>query len=387
MAKGPAKRVNGFTESVIRQMTRLCEQYGAINLAQGFPDFDPPKAVMDAARTAIGQGYNQYSTTYGLIKLREAIAQKIEKLYGVEYDPNLEVTVTCGSTEAMMASLLALLDHGDQVIIPEPFYENYGPDTILSGARCRYVRLKASRFEIHEESLKEAFTRKTKAIILNNPHNPTGHVFTRRELATIRDLCQDYDTYAVTDEIYEHITYDGREHVSIASLEGMRDRTITISGFSKTYSMTGWRVAHVTAEKNISLAIRKVHDFLTVCAPTPLQQGCITALQLPESYYDSLRENYDKSRGLLIEALERSGFKCTRPEGAYYIWTDIRGTGFKDDRKLANYLITKIGVGSVPGSSFYHQPSKGRLNLRFSFCKKPATIRAAAKRLSKFRGN
>ena len=382
--KGPSKRVNGFTESVIRQMTRLCEQYGAINLAQGFPDFDPPAVVKRSGERAIGQGANQYSAPPGLIKLRKAIARKMEAYNHVHYDPDREITITCGTTEGMIATLLALLDPTDEVIVPEPFYENYGPDTILSGASVRYVRLEESTFRIDEESLKKAFTRRTKAIIVNTPHNPTGHVFTRDELEMVADLCQDYDAFAVTDEIYQHILYDGREHVSVARLDGMRDRTVTISGFSKTYSMTGWRVGYVAAEKSVTAAIRKVHDFLTVCAPTPLQQGCTTALTLPESYYDSLRENYAESRGLLMEALEGSGFRCTMPEGAYYIWTDIRRTGFKDDVKLANYLVSKVGVGSVPGSSFYHQPSQGRLKLRFSFCKRPATIRAAARRLSKF---
>ncbi len=383
MAKGSSKRVEGFTESVIRQMTRLCQQYGAINLAQGFPDFDPPNVLKIAAARAIRQGYNQYSTTYGLISLREAIARKMSDYNHADYSPDREVTVTCGTTEAMIASLLALLDRGEEVVIPEPFYENYGPDTILSGARCRYFKLQAPEFEL-EEDLKKAFTNRTKAIVINTPHNPTGRVFTREELGLVRDLCQDYDAFAVTDEIYEHILYDGRRHVSIASLDGMRDRTITISGFSKTYSMTGWRVAYVVAEKGISLAIRKVHDFLTVCAPTPLQQACVSALKLPASYYDKLRRDYDESRGLLLDALGLSGFTCYKPEGAYYVWTDIKGTGFADDKKLAQYLITKVGVGTVPGSSFYNRPLDGRSMLRFSFSKKPDTIRKAARRLSTF---
>ncbi len=384
MAKRSSRRVEGFTESVIREMTRLCEQHGAVNLAQGFPDFDPPNVLKQSAAQAISQGYNQYSTTYGLIGLRQAIARKMHDYNRVDYDPDREVTVTCGTTEGMMASLLGLLDPGDEVVILEPFYENYGPDTILSGAKCRYVSLHEPRFTINEESLKRAFSPRTKAIILNSPHNPTGRVFTREELEVVRDLCQDYDAYAVTDEIYEHILYDGRKHVSIASLDGMRGRTITISGFSKTYSMTGWRVGYVAAEKMVSSAIRKVHDFLTVCAPTPLQQACITALRLPASYYNTLRQDYNDSRLLLMEALTLSGFKCYKPEGAYYVWTDIQGTGFRDDRKLAHHLITKVGVGSVPGSSFYHNPASGRLMLRFSFSKKPDTIRKAARRLNRF---
>jgi len=385
MKKGPAKRVGGFTESVIREMTRLCEAHNAINLAQGFPDFDPPAVVRRAAARAIERGRNQYSTTYGDIRLRKAIARKMRAFNRVDCDGETEVTVTCGTTEGMMASLLALLDPGDEVVILEPFYENYGPDTILSGAKCRYVRLKEPGFEIDEEALGEAFSRKTKAIIVNTPHNPTGRIFTRRELRVISELCQDYNAFAVTDEIYEHITYDGREHVSIASLDGMGDRTITISGFSKTYSATGWRVGYVVAQKRLSSAIRKVHDFLTVCAPVPLQEACIEALKLPESFYKSLRENYDTSRSLLTAALTRAGFRCFTPEGAYYMWTDIRQTGFKDGRTLAEHLVKRVGVGSVPGSSFYHVPSQGRLKLRFSFSKKPGTIRRAAERLERFR--
>jgi L-glutamine---4-(methylsulfanyl)-2-oxobutanoate aminotransferase len=284
-----------------------------------------------------------------------------------------------------MASLLALLDHGDEVVILEPFYENYGPDAILSGARCRYVKLRPPDFRIEEETVKQAFTKKTKAIIINTPHNPTGRVFTRQELEIIRDLCIDHDAFAVTDEIYDQILYDNRKHVSIASLDDMRDRTIAILGFSKTYSMTGWRVGYVAADKTLSAGIRKVHDFLTVCAPTPLQQGCITALSLPQSYYDKLCKRYDESRLLLIDALGKCGFEAYKPEGAYYVWTNIKGTGFTDDKALAEYLVSKVGVGSVPGSSFYHKPADGRLNLRFSFSKQPGTIKRAVQRLSKFK--
>jgi len=284
----------------------------------------------------------------------------------------------------MIASMLALLDPRDEVIILEPFYENYGPDTILSGAKCRYVALQGEGFSLNEDLLKQAFSHRTKAIIINTPHNPTGKVFAREDLELVRDLCVDYDSFAVTDEIYEHITYDDREHVSIASLDGMRDRTVTISGFSKSYSMTGWRVAYVAAEREVSLSIRKVHDFLTVCAPTPLQEACVTALRQPTAYYHSLRRVYEQSKCLLIDALQRSGFDCHNPEGAYYVWTDIRGTGFDNDTKLAHHLVTKVGVGSVPGSSFYHKPSLGRQRLRFSFSKKPETIRMAARRLSRF---
>src|SRR5213594_1861795 len=324
-----SKRVEGFTESVIREMTRKCEAKGALNLAQGFPDFDPPASVKNAAVQAIEGGSNQYSTTHGVLPLRKAIAEKMRSYNQIDCTAEDNITVTCGTTEGMISTLLALLNPGDEVVIPEPFYENYGPDTILSGAKCRYVKLAPPEFEIEEESLKNVFSRKTKAIIVNTPHNPTGRVFRREELKIIRDLCQDYDAFAITDEIYEHIIYDGLSHTSIASLDGMGERTITISGFSKTYSATGWRVGYVIARKELSSAIRKVHDFLTVCAPTPLQEACLSALKLPESYYKSLRATYDESRGLLLKVLEEAGFKCFKPEGAYYIWTDIRSTGFR----------------------------------------------------------
>ncbi len=385
MGKEASRRVAKFTESVIREMTRLCQTSGAINLAQGFPDFDPPVAMRRAAAQAVRQGYNQYSTTHGSIRLRQAIAQKVRTYNHIPCNAEDNITVTCGTTEGMIAALLALLNRGDEVVIPEPFYENYGPDSILSGAKCRYVELDEPSFRIDEENLKQAFSRKTKAVIVNTPHNPTGRVLTRQELELIRDLCRDYDAFAITDEIYEHIIYADRRHVSIASLDGMSNRTITISGFSKTYSATGWRVGYIVAPKKLTGEIRKVHDFLTVCAPTPLQEACIAALKLPSSYYENLRKLYNTSRSLLLQALEEASFTCTSPEGAYYVWTDIRHTGFRDDRILARHLVSRVGVGSVPGSSFYHRPSRGRLNLRFSFSKKPETIRKAAARLAKFR--
>ena len=383
MRKGPSGRASRFTESVIREMTRLCLAYGAVNLAQGFPDFDPPVSIKRAAATAISKGYNQYSTTHGTIGLRKAIAHKMKIYNHIDCSVD-EITVTCGTTEGMIASQLALLDRGEEVVIFEPFYENYGPDAILSGAKCRYVRMKEPDFEIEEESLKQVFNRKTKAVVINTPHNPTGKVLSRQELGLISDLCQDYDSFAITDEIYEHILYDGHEHVSIGSLPGMEDRTITISGFSKTYSVTGWRVGYVVGSKPLTSAIRKVHDFLTVCAPTPLQEACEAALQLPESYYEHLRENYRRGREMLVDSLKDAGFGVFKPEGAYYVWTTTSDTGFKDDRNLAMHLITKVGVGGVPGSSFFHNPSHGRLRFRFSFSKKPETIRRAIKRLEKF---
>lgn len=383
--KSPAKRVQGFTESVIREMTRKCEAKGAVNLAQGFPDFDPPMSVRKAAARAIVEnGQNQYSTPHGIPRLRQAIAEKMKTFNKVECDPETNVTVACGTTEAMMASLMALLDPGDEVVVLEPFYENYGPDTVLSSSKPCYVGLREPDYDLDEERLKEAFSAKTKAIVVNTPHNPTGHVFTHEELRAISDLCIDYDAYAITDEVYEYMLYDGRKHVSIASLDGMHERTVTISGFSKTYSMTGWRIGYIVAEKPVTAGIRKVHDFLTVCAPTPLQEGCVQAMKLPATYYLNLVKNYRKSRELLLKVLRQLGFECLTPEGAYYVWTRIDGTGFKDDRKLAEYLINEVGVGGVPGSSFYHLPEMGEHWLRFSFSKSPKTIREAARRLAKF---
>jgi len=382
-----SKRVEGFTESVIREMTRKCEAKGALNLAQGFPDFDPPTSVKNGAAQAIERGLNQYSTTHGILPLRKAIAEKMRSYNQIDCTPEDNITVTCGTTEAMMAALMSLLDPGEEVVILEPFYENYGPDTILSGSKCRYVPLEEPKFRLEEETLKKAFTRKTKAIILNTPHNPTGHVFDREELRVITDLCRDYDAYAITDEVYEYMLYDGKKHVSIGSMDGMHDRTVTISGFSKTYSMTGWRIGYIVAEKPLTSAIRKTHDFLTVCAPTPLQYGCLRAMKLPQSYYRSLVEKYAKSRELLLKVLTSIGFECVTPQGAYYVWTKIDGTGFTDDRKLAEYLINEVGVGGVPGSSFYHKGTMGRRRLRFSFSKNPSTIREAAGRLSKMRRN
>lgn len=383
MRKGPSTRASGFTESVIREMTRLCIQYGAVNLAQGFPDFDPPMTIKRAAVTAIYNGNNQYSTPFGTTNLRNAIARKVSSYNRIACTPD-DITVTCGTTEAMIAAELALLNRGDEVVIFEPFYENYGPDAVLSGAKCKYVQMREPDFKIEEESLKKAFNQKTKAVIINTPHNPTGKILTRQELGLISDLCQDYDSYAITDEIYEYILYDGHKHVSIGSLPGMEDRTITISGFSKTYSVTGWRVGYTIAPKPITGAIRKVHDFLTVCAPTPLQEACAVAMQLPASYYEQLRENYRKAREMLVASLARAGFGVFKPEGAYYVWTTTDSTGFKDDRKLAMHLITKVGVGGVPGSSFFHNPTRGRLRFRFSFSKKQETIRRAIERLEKF---
>jgi aspartate/methionine/tyrosine aminotransferase len=371
-----------FTESVIREMTRLAHLHQAVNLSQGFPDFPAPAEVKEAARRAIEADVNQYAITWGARSLRQAIARKFERLYGVPVDPEREVTVTCGSTEAMMATLLAILNPGDEVITFEPFYENYGPDAILSGAVPRFVKLRPPDWSFDPDELARAFSAKTRAVIVNTPNNPTGKVFTRAELDTIAGLCRRHDALAVTDEIYEHILYDGAVHVPMASLPGMAERTVTINGMSKTYSVTGWRVGWTIAPALLTDAIRKVHDFLTVGAAAPLQEAGALALELPASYYTSLADGYLRRRDRLVPILERAGFRVYRPSGAYYAMTEIGGLGWDDDVAFARHLVEKVGVAVVPGSSFYNDPRDGRGQVRFAFCKKDATLDEAERRLT-----
>ena len=372
-------RADNFSESVIREMTRLALKHNAINLAQGFPDFSCPAELKTAACEAVNEDYNQYAITWGAQDLREALAARVKQFNGMAFDPQTEITVTCGSTEAMMASMLAIIQPGDEVIVPEPFYENYGPDAQISGAVPRYVYL-SDDFSIDEEVWKSAFNKKTRAIIINTPNNPTGKVFSRQELRFIADLCIDNNVIAITDEIYEHILYDGRKHVSIGSLDGMHDRTITIGSFSKTYSVTGWRVGYALAGKEITARLRKIHDFLTVGAPAPLQHACVEALHLPESYYRELAREYDRKRQILFKGLKGAGFSCELPEGAYYIFTDIAGFGMSDT-EFARHLVETAGVAAVPGSSFYHEG--GETKLRFTFSKKDETLHEACRRLEK----
>jgi aminotransferase len=370
-------RADSFTESVIREMTRLALAHKAINLAQGFPDFPCPQELKNAACSSVNADHNQYAITWGAKELRDALAARVKSFNGMDFDPEAEITVTCGSTEAMMASMLAIIQPGDEVIVPEPFYENYGPDAQISGAVPRYVPL-AADFGIDEEAMKAAFTKKTRAVILNTPNNPTGKVFSGKELAFIADLCIDHNAVAITDEIYEHIVYDGHTHVSMGSLDGMHDRTITIGSFSKTYSVTGWRVGYALADAALTSRIRKIHDFLTVGAPAPLQQACVAALDLPESYYRDLAAEYDRKRKILFNGLRKAGFACELPEGAYYIFTDISGFGMKDT-EFARHLVEKAGVAAVPGSSFYSKGGENRL--RFTFSKKDETLVEACRRL------
>jgi aspartate/methionine/tyrosine aminotransferase len=381
-------KVEHFTESVIREMTRQAMLYNAVNLAQGFPDFPAPAEIKQAAQQAVAADVNQYAITWGAKNLRNAIARQMKVWQGIDVDPEKEVTVCCGSTEAMISTLLAVCNTGDEVVIFEPFYENYGPDSVLSGAKPKFVKLRPPQDEkgewtFDETELRRAFAKHTKAIILNTPNNPTGKVFTRGELGLIRDLCLEFDVLAITDEIYEHILYDGTQHISMASLDGMRDRTVTINGMSKTYSVTGWRVGWAVAAEKITNAIRKVHDFLTVGAPAPLQEAGAAALSMPPAYYEKLAEGYRVRRDHLMPALSAAGFKCFRPRGAYYVMTDVSAFRFKDDVSFAKYLVQDIGVATVPGSSFYHDPRDGAHQIRFAFCKKPETLDEASRRLIK----
>ena len=383
-------KVEHFTESVIREMTRQAMQYGAVNLAQGFPDFPAPAEIKQAAQQAIAGDVNQYAITWGAKSLRKAIARKMGAELGITVDPEREITVCCGSTEAMISTLLAVCNAGDEVVVFEPFYENYGPDSVLSGAKPRFVKLRPPRdgdseWTFDEKELRKAFGAHTKAIIVNTPNNPTGKVFTRAELELIRDLCVEFDVLAITDEIYEHILYDGAEHISIAPLEGMRERTVTINGMSKTYAVTGWRVGWAVAPEKITNAIRKVHDFLTVGAPAPLQEAGAAALSLPAEYYAKLAEGYRVRRDRLMPALTAAGFRCFRPRGAYYVMTDISAFGYENDVSFAKYLVQEIGVACVPGSSFYRDPRDGAQQVRFAFCKRPETLDEAGRRLGKLR--
>jgi aminotransferase len=381
----PADRVQFFTESVIREMTRLSHQYGALNLGQGMPDFEPPPEVKEAACKAIQDGFNQYSVTWGAPALRQAIAAKARSFNGIDCDADAHVTVCCGATECMMATMLALINPGDEVIVFQPFYENYGPDALLSGARPVWVPLHPPEWRFDPDELRRAFGPRTRAIIVNTPNNPTGHVFTRDELTLIAELCREHDAYAFADEIYEYIRHVDRPHVSIATLPGMAERTVTISGLSKTFSITGWRLGYCIAPPEETGAIRKVHDFLTVGAPHPLQMAGAAALALPQSYYDNLRAGYRRRRDQFLPYLRDAGLQFSEPEGAYYVMTDIAKLGWQDDTEFVKWLIRDVGVSAVPGSSFYAPREQGKTKVRFMFAKRDETLHAAGQRLSKLR--
>jgi len=387
MAIRPSHKASQFGESVIREMTRVFMARGdkpGVNLAQGFPDFSAPESMKDAACAAIAADINQYAITWGSKSLREAIAAKTERTYGRRPDVNTEITVTCGTTEAMMATMIALVNPGEEVVIFEPFYENYGPDATLSGATPRFVKLREPDWSFDRAELEAAFNDKTRAIIINTPNNPTGKVFSREELEFIAALCKKWNVVAITDEIYEHITYK-QKHLRMADLPEMYERTVVISGISKTYSATGWRIGWVIAPPEATSAIRKVHDFLTVGAAAPLQEAAAHALAYPDSYYEELEEKYTEKRDYMIETLEQVGFKVMAPQGAYYIMTDastlMAQTGHDNDVAFAHWMIKEIGVATVPGSSFYRDKADGRTKIRFCYCKKQETLEQARKLL------
>ncbi len=379
-----AHRATTFTESVIREMTRIANQYDAINLAQGFPDFPMPAPLKEAACAAIQGDINQYAITWGAPALRLAIAEKYRRWYDLEIDPEREITVTCGATEAMAATFLALVNEGDEVVVLEPFYENYGPDAILAGAKPVFVPLEPPAWRLDPDRLRRAVGTRTKAIVVNTPHNPTGRVLTREEISLIAGLCQEHDAWLITDEIYEHIRYAGAHHVA-ATWPGMRSRTVTISGLSKTFSCTGWRLGYAVAPPEATSAIRKVHDFLTVGAPAPLQAAAAVALAFDADYYNQLALDYRARRDLLTAALAEAGFTFTVPEGAYYVLADFSALSDEPDDAFARWMAREVGVAAVPGSSFYHTPELGRRLVRFAFCKRLETLERAAGRLATIR--
>jgi len=384
-ARFRSDRIQNFTESVIREMTRRAVQENALNLAQGFPDFPAPESLKRAAADALAADQNQYSITWGAKPFREAIAAKYHRIYDLDFDPEREITVCCGATEGMIASLLAILNPGDEVVLFEPFYENYGPDTQRCGAVPRYVTLHAPDWRFDPDELRRAFSPRTKAIILNTPNNPTGKVFSREELSIIASLCQEFDALAITDEIYEHILYDGAVHTPILSLPGMRDRAILVNSLSKTYSVTGWRVGWVLAPPDLTDSIRKVHDFLTVGAATPLQHAGVHALSFGADYYIELKEGYEKRRNQIVSSLQGVGFQCFVPQGAYYVMADVSSFGLPDDHAFVTYLLQIAKVAAVPGSSFYARPEGGKQQIRFCFCKKYETLELVRHQLNKLR--
>ena len=363
-----ARRLENFTESIIREMTRISNQYDSINLSQGFPDFDPPAELVSAAHQALDQGHHQYAITWGATSLRQALARKQSHFMGLELDPDQHIVVTCGSTEAMIVAQMTVCDPGDKVIVFSPFYENYGADAILSGARPIYVSLRPPDFDFDREELRQAFAQGVKALVLCNPSNPTGKVFSREELEFIAGLAREYDAFIITDEVYEHIVFSPLEHTYMASLPDMFERTISCSSLSKTYSITGWRLGYVIASPEVIAQARKVHDFLTVGAPAPLQEAAAAALDFPLNYYEQLRADYTGKRDCFLKYLDQAGLNYTKPQGAYYVMVDFSHFGVKDDYDFCRWLAREIGVAGVPGSSFFSEPVNHLV--RFHFAKK-----------------
>lgn len=377
-----SNRLTGLRESVIREMTRLAIQHDAINLSQGYPDFPAPPEILEAAHRAIDEGFNQYAVTWGVPALRNAISENMRRWYGLEYDPMRDITITCGVTEAIISSIMAVANAGDEVLIIEPLHENYAAAAAFADAKPVYVPLEPPHYELDLDRLRAAFSKKTAAIILNTPHNPTGRVFTREEMEGVAVLCREFDAVCVTDEIYDHIIYDGRTHIPMATLDGMYERTITVGGLGKSYAVTGWRLGYACAPELYSHALRTVHDFTTICAPTPLQHAAVAAFQLPDAYYEALTRDFTARRTTMMGILENARFKAAPPEGAYYVLADFsEWDGARDDFAFAEYLTTEVGVAVVPGSSFYRTPGLGERQVRFAFAKKLETLRAAEERL------
>lgn len=383
MSRRTASRLELFTESVIREMTRVAEEYGAINLAQGYPDFDPPDELLAAAERALRGGYNQYSITWGSPRFRQALADKQTRFMGLEIHPDDHITVTCGSTEAIMSALMAVCNPGDKVIVFSPFYENYGADTILSGAEPIFVPLHPPNFKFDPGELRRAFQQDVKALVLCNPSNPSGKVFTTAELHIISDLAQEYDAFVITDEVYEHIIYPPHQHTYIASLPDMFERTISCGSLSKTYAITGWRLGYVIASPEVSEGVRKVHDFLTVGAPAPLQEAAVTALIFPDSYYEQLQADFVRRRDIFLGNLDQVGMQYTEPQGAYYVLADISPYGFSNDTEFCYWMAKEIGVAVVPGSSFFREPVNHLI--RFNFAKREETLVEVGERLQRLR--
>lgn len=381
-----SKKLDYFTESVIREMTRLSEEQSAINLSQGMPDFDPPVELVNAAVNALRRGYNQYPITWGQKNLRDAISRKLKAYNGIDADPERNVTITCGATEAVTAAVLALTDPGDRILVTDPFYENYVPDAILAGASLMYVPFEGKEFRLDKELLKTAMEKRPKLVMITTPNNPTGRVLNRSELELIADLCEDFNCIAITDEIYEHITYDGRQHVSLASIGNMSERTVTVSGASKTYCVTGWRVGWAIATDKLSNAIRQIHDYLTIGAPTPLQEALVTGIEFPRKYYTELADMYDKKRKLMMKILEKSEIDFTPPEGAYYILADVPEK-FSDGEEFTRFLLENAGITVLPAVALYNDKKLGARKIRLAFCKKDETMQEVERRLGRLKLN